>query len=86
MHTPSHSSPTLRFESQTHAATNPSERQISAVEPDCVTVSVADVLPLMVEAALTNRAWIEDFADESLQIPQDMYEVLLAYHRYRAAA
>ncbi len=55
-------------------------------EPVSVSVKANDVLPLLVDAALTNRAWLEDFADDAIQIPQDLYEVLLAYKRYRNAA
>ncbi len=51
-----------------------------------VTVSTSDVLPLLVDAALTNRAWLEDFADDTLEIPQDLYDVLLAYRQYRQRA
>lgn len=51
-----------------------------------VTVSTGDVLPLLVDAALTNRAWIDDFADDTMDIPQDLYEVLLAYRRFRQSA
>ncbi len=60
-------------------------------EVDCssrshVRVSAGDVLPLLADAALTNRAWVEDFADDTLEIPQDLYEVLLAYRRFRQSA
>lgn len=51
-----------------------------------VRVSAGDVLPLLADAALTNRAWVEDFADDTMEIPQDLYEVLLAYRRFRQSA
>jgi hypothetical protein len=54
--------------------------------PEQVSVSTADVLPLLVDAALTNRAWLEDFAEDTMDIPRDLYEVLLAYRQYRQAA
>jgi hypothetical protein len=54
--------------------------------PQQVSVSTADVLPLLLDAALTNRAWLEDFADDTMEIPRDLYEVLLAYRQYRQAA
>jgi len=54
--------------------------------PQHVSVSTADVLPLLLDAALTNRAWLEDFADDTMDIPRDLYEVLLAYRQYRQAA
>ena len=57
-----------------------------ACQASRVTVSTGDVLPLLVDAALTNRAWLDDFADDTLDIPQDLYEVLLAYRNYRQRA
>lgn len=62
------------------------ESTATCFEPGNVSVKAHDVLPLLVDAALTNRAWLEDFADDAIQIPQDLYEVLLAYKRYRGAA
>lgn len=44
-----------------------------------VPVSLMDVLPLLLHAAHTQRMWLDDFADETLEISQDLYEVLLAY-------
>ncbi len=55
-----------------------------AAEPAKVTVSVADALPLLLDAARTHRAWLNDFADDSLEISQDLYEVLLAYREIGA--
>lgn len=52
-----------------------------AVSPETVCVNAGEVLALMLHAARTNRAWLSDFAEESIQISQDMYEVLLAYKR-----
>lgn len=48
-------------------------------EPETVSVSVGDMVPLLLDAAITNRLWLEDFADETVSISQDFYEVLLAY-------
>lgn len=52
-------------------------------QPACaaprVPVSLNDVLPLLLHAAHTQRVWLDDFADETLEISQDLYEVLLAY-------
>ncbi len=48
-----------------------------------VTVSVGEVLPLLAEAILSNRTWLEDFADDELTISSDLYDVLLAYRHLR---
>ncbi len=50
---------------------------------DKVTVSVGEVLPLLAEAILSNRTWLEDFADDELTITSDLYDVLLAYRHLR---
>jgi hypothetical protein len=44
-----------------------------------IAVSVADMLPLLLDAIRHDRAWLEDFADEVVHVPQDLYEVLVAY-------
>ncbi|MEO8270402.1 MAG: hypothetical protein ABI557_11835 [Aureliella sp.] len=71
-------------ESSPRNASNPSI--MDCCSSSHVTVSAGDVLPLLADAALTNRAWIEDFADDTMEIPQDLYEVLLAYRRFRQSA
>lgn len=57
----------------------------SVISPETVCVNAGEVLALMLHAARTNRAWLNDFADESIEISQDMYEVLLAYKRVAQA-
>lgn len=48
-----------------------------------VTLPLADVLPLMVEAYHDRRAWLNDFSDDPMTISSDLYEVLLAYQHFR---
>lgn len=55
-------------------------------EPTRVSVSAGDLIPLLLDAALANRAWLEDFADDNIEITQDLYEVLIAYRRFRVEA
>ncbi len=62
------------------------ETAFAYCEPQNVSVRAIDLLPLLVDAALTNRAWLEDFAEDNIMIPQDLYEVLLAYRQYRRSA
>jgi hypothetical protein len=52
-------------------------------EADKVTVPLADVFPLLAEAARSRRAWLSDFADDQITISQDLYEVIVAYQHYR---
>jgi hypothetical protein len=51
-----------------------------------VTVPLADVFPLLAEAAGNRRAWLSDFADDQITISQDLYEVIVAYQHYRRPA
>lgn len=48
-----------------------------------VTVPLAEVLPLLADAANSKRTWLEDFEDDEVTITTDLYEVLLAYQYYR---
>lgn len=52
-------------------------------QPQTVTVPLADVFPLLAEAARGRRAWLADFADDQITISQDLYEVIVAYQHYR---
>jgi hypothetical protein len=54
--------------------------------PATVTVPLADVFPLLAEAAGNRRAWLSDFADDQITISQDLYEVIVAYQHYRRPA
>jgi hypothetical protein len=48
-----------------------------------VKVPVGEVLPLLLEAARSQRAWLDDFSDDEMTISSDLYEVLLAYQHFR---
>jgi hypothetical protein len=58
----------------------------AATEELKVTVRLADLLPLLIEATQKNRAWIKDFSDDNITISQDLYEVALAYRAMGRAA
>lgn len=51
--------------------------------PRTVTITLGQVVPLLIDAVEKNRVWIEDFSDERVVIDADLYEVLLAYQRMR---
>ncbi|MEZ6088126.1 MAG: hypothetical protein R3C05_08910 [Pirellulaceae bacterium] len=48
-----------------------------------VTVSVGDLVPLLVDAWETDRHWLRDFCRDEVSVSEDLYEVLLAYHQIR---
>jgi hypothetical protein len=50
---------------------------------DTRTVSVAEVLPLLADAILNNRTWLDDFADDEITLSADLHDVLLAYRHLR---
>ena len=50
---------------------------------DGVTVPLMEVLPLLADAIRSDRTWLNDFADDEINISMDLYEVLLAYQHYR---
>lgn len=54
-----------------------------AADPNQITVSVGEVLPLLADALESRRTWLRDFADDEMTISADLYEVLLAYRHFR---
>ncbi len=51
-----------------------------------VSVRLAELLPVLMEASSSNRMWLQDFDDDLVEIPQDLYDVALAYRAMRRAA
>lgn len=58
------------------------EQESLASQPS-VTVSVGDLVPLLVDAWETDRTWLTDFRSDEVSVSEDLYEVLLAYHQLR---
>ena len=50
---------------------------------ETVTLTVGEVLPLLIEAVQNRRQWVGDFFDDEMTISSDLYEVLLAYQHFR---
>lgn len=61
------------------------ESVVPVVEPP-VNVRLADISRALLDAARRNRAWLDDFADEEIQVSPDLYEILSAYVRMRPGA
>jgi hypothetical protein len=57
----------------------------SEPKPDhpVVTVPLGEVLPMLVDAARHQRAWLGDFLEDEITISSDLYEIILAYQHYR---
>ncbi len=72
--------------------TNSSAPQNTEVKPELplesravVVVNAGETLALLMHAARKDRAWIQDFAGETIQVSRDLYEVLLHYKRLAQA-
>ena len=49
----------------------------------CITLSAADVLPLLADAVRSERTWLHDFDDDEITISSDLYDVLMAYQHFQ---
>ncbi len=48
-----------------------------------INLTVAQIVPLLVDAYQTDRVWLNDFGDEPVRVTSDLYEILLAYQQLR---
>ncbi|MCP4888573.1 hypothetical protein N9D23_06650 [Rubripirellula sp.] len=60
------------------------ERISGTAEPRTVSIGLGQIVPLLIDAANNDRAWLSDFADDTVRIDADLYEVLLAYQRLQS--
>jgi len=69
----------------TGPADEPSEVDLldSGKSPETISVTLAEILPLLVDAVQSERTWLRDFAKDPITISTDLYEVILAYQHYR---
>ena len=51
-----------------------------------VTVRLGDISRALRDATRWNRTWLEDFADDEVQVSADLYEIISAYMRLRPGA
>ena len=75
---------------QRHESTERRERELDriagAAEPKTVAVPLGKVVPLLMDAVANDRGWLNDFADDTVRIDADLYDVLLAYQQIQARA
>ncbi len=62
------------------------DRVSGVLDPRSVTVRLATIVPLLLDAVEHNRTWLSDFADDTVRLDADLYEVLLAYQELREEA
>jgi hypothetical protein len=60
------------------------DRLSGTAEPQTVAIPLGKIVPLLIDAANKDRAWLTDFAEDTVRIDADLYEVLLAYQRLQA--
>lgn len=60
------------------------QRSAGAVaHPPRIEVPLREILPLLADAHMNQRAWVHDFGADPITVSADLYEVLLAYQRYQ---
>lgn len=74
----------LRLYSEPEATT--ARTQCVTVDGDRVTLPLGDLMPLLLDAVRGQRTWLQDFEEETLTIPSDLYDVLMAYQYFRPSA
>ncbi|WP_145351728.1 hypothetical protein [Roseimaritima multifibrata] len=60
----------------------PGNEKSRRTEPE-INLTVAQIVPLLVDAYQTDRVWLNDFGDEPVRVTSDLYEILLAYQQMR---
>ena len=58
----------------------------STATAEQVTVRLGDISRALRDATRWNRTWLDDFADDEVQVSSDLYEILSAYMRLRPGA
>ncbi|SMP75560.1 hypothetical protein SAMN06265222_11975 [Neorhodopirellula lusitana] len=61
------------------------DRITGLAAPKSVSVPLALLTRLLLDANETNRTWLQDFKDDVVRIDSDLYEVLLAYQSMQQA-
>ena len=62
------------------------EDESTTVAEPHVSVRLGQITGALADAVQTNRRWLSDFADDEVQISEDLYEVLSAYWHLRPSA
>jgi len=62
------------------------EDDATATAEPPVTVTLGEISGILADAVRGNRAWLNDFDDDEVQISSDLYEVLSAYLNLRPSA
>ena len=74
--------PRLRVFSGPDALENESPATLP-MQSTTVTVPLGEILSTLVDAVRSRRTWVGDFEDDKVTITRDLYEILMAYERFR---
>ena len=55
------------------------DRITGTADAKTVSVPLGKIVPLLIDAVESDRAWLSDFSDDLVRIDSDLYDVLLAY-------
>lgn len=64
----------------------PADESVQNQAPTTVTVKLGEILEPLAESYHSQRTFIEDFAQDEIQIPSDLYEALMASITVRKSA
>lgn len=64
----------------------PATETVQSPAPAKVTLKLGEILEPLAEAYHSQRTFVEDFADDEVQIPADLYEALMASVSMRKSA
>jgi hypothetical protein len=56
----------------------PADESVQSHAPATVTLKLGEILKPLAEAYHSQRTFIEDFADDEVQVSSDLYEALMA--------
>lgn len=51
------------------------------VRTDGMEVTLGQVFPVLADAIVHERSWLQDFCDEKIVLSRDLYEILAVYER-----
>lgn len=58
----------------------------SAVADPMVSVRLGEITQILSDAARWDRSWLDDLAEDEIQVSADLYEVLSSYWHLRPSA
>lgn len=64
----------------------PTDESVQSYAPSNVTLKLGEILEPLTEALQSQRTFVQDFADDEIQIPTDLYEALMASAAMRKSA